>query len=93
MVVLDMCVLNYISFTKQEIVDTFINKEGNEVNVKRELSFIDSLRFLASRLHKISSNLKIDQFVNLRKYYSVIQLSHLLRNGVYSYDYVDCMKN
>ena len=36
---------NYISFTNQIIVDKFVNKEGNEVNVKRELRIIDSLRF------------------------------------------------
>ena len=44
--------------------------EGKEVNVKRELRFIDSLRFMASSLDKLSSNLKIDQFVHLKKYYS-----------------------
>ena len=53
---------NYISFTKQ--VGKFVNKEGKEVNVKRELRFIDSLRFMASSFDKLSSNLKIDQFVN-----------------------------
>ena len=36
---------NYISFMKQVIVDKFVNKGGKEVNVKRELGFIDSLRF------------------------------------------------
>ena len=66
---------NYISFTKQVIVDKFVNKEGRKVNVKRELRFIDSLRFMASSLDKLSSNLKIDQFVNLKKYYSGNQLS------------------
>ena len=54
---------NYISFTKQVIVDKFVNKEGKEVNIKRELRFIDSLRFMASSHDKLSSNLKIDQFV------------------------------
>ena len=47
---------------------------------------------MASSLEKLSSNLKIDQFVNLKKYCSGNQLSLLLRNGVYPYDYVDCMK-
>ena len=47
---------------------------------------------MASSLVKLSSNLKIDQFVNLTKYYSGNQLSLLLRKGVYPYDYVDCMK-
>ena len=49
---------NYISFTKQVIDDKFANKEGKEVNVKRELRFIDSLRFTTSSLDKLSSNLK-----------------------------------
>ena len=83
---------NYISFMKQVIVDKFVNEEGKEVNVKRELRFIDSLRFMASSLDKLSSNLKIDRFVNLKKYNGGNQLSHLLRKGVYPYDYVDCLK-
>ena len=47
-----------ISFTKQVIVDKFVNKEGKEVNVKREF-----LRFIASSFDKLFSNLKIYQFV------------------------------
>ena len=47
---------------------------------------------MASSLDKLSSNLKIDQFVNLKKYYSGNQLSLLLRKGVYPYDYVHYMK-
>ena len=34
---------NYICFTKQVIFDKFLNEEGKEVNVKRDLRFIDSL--------------------------------------------------
>ena len=83
---------NNISFTKQVIVGKFVNEEGKEVNVKRELRFIDSLRFMASSLDNLSSNQKINQFVNLKKYYSGNQLSLLLRKGVYPYDYVDCLK-
>ena len=59
---------NYFSFTQQIIVDKFVNKEGKKVNVKRELRFIESLKFIASSLDKLSSNLKIDQFVHLKKY-------------------------
>ena len=77
---------------KQVIVDKFVNEEGKEVNVKCELRFVDSLRFMASSLDKLSSNLKIGQFVNLKKYYSGNQLSLLLRKGVYPYDYVNCIK-
>ena len=47
---------------------------------------------MASNLDKLSSNLKIDQFVILKKYVSGNQLSLLLRNGVYPYDYLDLKK-
>ena len=43
---------NYIYFTKQVIVDKFVNEEGTDVDVKRELRFIDSLSFMASSLDK-----------------------------------------
>ena len=77
---------NYISFTKHVIVDKFVNKEEKEINVNRKLRFIDSLRFMAASFDKLSSNLKIDQFVNLKKYYSGNQLSLLLKKSVYSYN-------
>ena len=70
---------NYISFTKHVIVDKFVNKEGKIVNIKREMRFIDSLRLMASSLDKLSSNLKIEKFVNLKKYYSGNKLSLLLK--------------
>ena len=47
---------------------------------------------MTSSLDKRSSNLKIDQFVNLKKYYSGNQLRLLLRKGVYPYDYVNYME-
>ena len=81
----------FLSRSKSSLTN-FVNKEGKKVNVKRELRFIDSMRFMASSLDKLYSNLKIDQFVNLKKYYSDNQLSLLLRKDVYPYDYVDCMK-
>ena len=83
---------NYISFTKQVIVEKFVNKEEKDVNVKRELRFIDSLRFIAACLDKLSSNLKIDKFVNMKKYYSGNQLSLLKIRGVYPYHFDDSMK-
>ena len=83
---------NYISSTKQVVVDKFLNKEEREVNVKRELTFIDSLRFMTASLDELSSNLKIDHFVNLKKYDSGNQLRLLLRKGIYRYDYVDSMR-
>ena len=50
------------------------------------------MRFIASSLDKLSSNLKIGQFVNLEKYYSGNQLNLLLTKGAYPYDYADSMR-
>ena len=47
---------------------------------------------MAASLDKLSSNLKIGKFVNLKKYYRGNQLRLLLRKGVYPYDYVNCIK-
>ena len=47
----------YISFTKQIVVDTFANKEGRRVEVKREIRFIDSFKFMASSLSNLTDNL------------------------------------
>ena len=48
---------------------------------------------MASSLDKLSSNLKIDQIVNLKKYYSGNQLSPSWeRVYIHQYDYVDSMK-
>ena len=79
-----------LSRSRSSFTNLLIKKRN--VNVKCELRFIDRLRLMASSLDKLSSNLKIDQFVNLKKYYGGNQLSLLLRKGLYLYDYVDRMK-
>ena len=70
----------FLSRSRSSLTSLLIRKERGKC--KRELRFIDSLRFMASSLDKLSSNLKIDQFVNLKKYFSGNQLSLLLRKGV-----------
>ena len=79
----------YISFTKQIVVDSFTNKEGNEVDVKRELRFIDSFKFMASSLDSLVNNLGKNNFNNLKQFYEGEQLDLLLRKGVYPYDHMD----
>src|SRR5688572_24941069 len=71
----------YISFSREVIVDKFINKENKEVEVKRELRFIDSFRFMPSSLDALSRNLSKDQCKNISKHYSGNQLDFLLRKG------------
>ena len=49
----------YISFSKEIIVGTHEDQEGKQVQVKRELRFIDSFKFMASSLD--SSNKEPNQ--------------------------------
>ena len=48
----------YISFTKEVVVDTF-KKEDKQIEVKRYITFIDSIRFMASSLAKLANNLPL----------------------------------
>ena len=82
----------YISFSREVIVDKFVNKEGKSVQVKRELRFIDSFRFMASSLDTLSKNLSKEQCKNINNKYSGKKLDLLLRKGVYPYDYVSSLE-
>ena len=77
----------YISFTKQIVVDTFINDENKKIEVKRDIRFIDSFRFMASGLATLSDNL--EEFPILSSHYKDRQLELLRRKGVYPYEYMD----
>ena len=80
----------YISFTKKIIVDTFTNKEGEEIEVKRDLRFIDSFKFLSTGLDKLVANLT--DYPEISKFFQGPQLQLLLRKGVYPYDHVNSLE-
>ena len=82
----------YISFTKDVIVDSYIDKKGKKKDVKHQLRFIDSFKFMASSLDKLTGNLDKSCFTNTSKYYNGKQLDLLLRKGVYPYEYMDSLK-
>ena len=81
----------YISFSKEIIVDEFINKKNQEtVYVKRELRFIDSMKFMNSSLEVLANNLEKDDFNNLKLFFKDEEERKLLtRKGVFPYDWFD----
>ncbi|KYN08250.1 hypothetical protein ALC62_00761 [Cyphomyrmex costatus] len=77
----------YISFTKH--VDDTIDDKKNCI----QLRFIDSYRFLASSLDKLSSFLNKDKLRVLRREFSHLSEENfnlLTRKGVFPYEYIDC---
>lgn len=57
----------YISFTKDIVVGSFINKEGIEIDIKNELRLDDRFKFMDS-LDKLVSNFSLDKLKELRRY-------------------------
>ncbi|XP_065679834.1 uncharacterized protein LOC136094149 [Hydra vulgaris] len=59
----------YISFSKELKVNEFTNKGGKKVEVKLQLRFLDSFKFMAASLDSLTKNLSKDQsdaFENFR---------------------------
>jgi hypothetical protein len=80
----------YISFTKE--VDEFKSKDGKKRKIKRELRFLDSFKFMASSLDKLTKGLGKDDFKNLdliTTHYTKEQQKMLKQKGVYTYEYMD----
>ena len=84
----------YVSFTKEITVDTFVDENGEKKEVKRELRFIDSFKFMATSLDKLVTNLASSteqKFENTRKFFISEQFELMLRKGVYPYEYMDSL--
>ena len=84
----------YISFTKEITVDTFVDEDGEKKEVKRELRFIDSFKFMATSLDKLVTNLASstkEKFKDTRKFFTSNQFELMLRKGVYPYEYMDSL--
>lgn len=76
---------------KEIIVGSYTDKRGKSlnVNVKREIRFIDSLKFMSSSLDTLVDNLEIKQFKIISKFYEGNKLDLLLRKEVFPYAYVN----
>ncbi|XP_022807622.1 uncharacterized protein LOC111344644 [Stylophora pistillata] len=93
--------LSKLSKLKKEELLNLIKENNSEFNgektvekdveVKRELRFIDSFKFMASSLDKLVNNLvkKDDSLVNTGRYFDGEKLELLKRKGVYPYEWLD----
>lgn len=80
----------YISFSKNITVCRF-EKDGKEINVTRQLRFLDSFGFMSASLSNLVNNLEKDMFHTMSEEFTKEELPVLLRKGVYPYDYVNSL--
>ena len=90
----------YISFTKKIVVGCYIDKDGKEHEIKHDIRFADSFKFMASSLDALVKNLERDKkietkkgiwkdFRNVSKDLLREKLTLLSKKGVYPYDFMD----
>ena len=79
----------YISFNVSVMVDSYEDEFGEIREKKIQLTFIDSMRFMASSLNLLMNNLVKDgQKLCGFEDYSEEQYELLIRKGVYPYEYI-----
>ena len=83
----------YISFSKEIVVDAY-DKDGKTIEIKHEIRFLDSFKFMASSLGGLVDNLKksgLDKFVYLEKEFKE-KFELLTQKGIYPYDYMNSLE-
>ena len=60
----------YISFSLKIVWGTYVDKEGEERDLKHEIRFVDSLKFMNSSLSNLVGNLGKDELRHLKKIFS-----------------------
>ena len=81
--------VEHLSYPDKNVLGV-AHEKCTEKEVKRELRFIDSFKFMAAGLGKLVDNL--DGFSETSKFYQNERLKLLLRKGVYPYDYVNSLE-
>ena len=81
----------YISFSKDIVVGEYVNKKGEKVEVKHEIRFLDSFKFMASSLEGLVGNLGLEKLKETRKEFGE-RVELLSRKGIYPYDYMNGIK-
>ena len=82
----------YISFTKNTVVGSYINKGGKDKDIKHKVRFIDSFKFMNESLESLVNNLPDDGFNNLERYYKGEKLSLVKQKGFYPYEYMNSLE-
>ena len=82
----------YISFTKNTVVGSYINKGGKDKDIKHKIRFIDSYKFMSESLEGLVNNLPDDAFNNLERFYKGEKLSLVKRKGFYPYEYMNSLE-
>ena len=81
----------YISFSKDIVVGEYVNKKGEKVEVKHEIRFLDSFKFMASSLESLGGNLGLEKLIQTKKEFGE-KAELLSRKGIYPYDYMNGIK-
>ena len=78
----------YISFSKEIVVGEYKNKKGEKVEVKHEIRFLDSFKFMASSLESLVGNLGLEKLIETKKEFGE-KVKLISRKGIYPYDYMN----
>ena len=81
----------YISFSKEIVVGEYKNKKGEKVEVKHEIRFLDSFKFMASSLESLVGNLGLEKLIQTKKEFGE-KVKLISRKGIYPYDYMNGIK-
>ena len=81
----------YISFSKDIVVGEYKNKKGEKVEVKHEIRFLDSFKFMASSLESLVGNLGLEKLIQTKKEFGE-KVKLISRKGIYPYDYMNGIK-
>ena len=77
----------YISFSKEIVVGEY-EKDGKKHEIKHEIRFLDSFKFMASSLEGLVGNLGLEKLIETRKEFGE-KAELLSRKGIYPYDYMN----
>ena len=80
----------YISFSKEIVVGEY-EKDGKKHEIKHEIRFLDSFKFMASSLESLVGNLELEKLIQTKKEFGDRAVL-MTRKGIYPYDFMSGIK-